>query len=356
MKKILAVLGLALLGAAAAFPAGTAVSLQNQEDSWFYFVVDPPDLAGLPPGSPLVTSRVAAFFAKESDQFPFTAVKPRAGLTLEALPEGTHFLVGFFADAGKSVFPVRVLTLQVDNRLGQRFYGVYSEPPLMTVPRDAGILAKFPAPEAETAAVPEQAEAAKTSGGQALSAAQAQGRPNQIASFAVGFTPAVFSREVNGDFSVLPISESHYWNREGTRISSLSGFRSGGSIVIDVALATRLSPEVSYFLYFFGARRAERDNRVTLEVKPLAEDGGPGAAALWTAGDPEPRPVGTVSVSGDSFRVAIENSDLPARLFAESGGNPSVDLTASYFDRSQATYEEFSYTTFSLADLPVLTR
>jgi hypothetical protein len=239
----------------------------------------------------------------------------------------------------------------------------------MTLPRGVGLLARFGAAEEQAAApavaaTPSPAKEQVTA--PASTAAEGQAPPGQqtpavtgpaeIASFTPRFSPEVFSREVRGDFSLHPIAESRFWNREGTRIASISGCRTADSIRIEITSATRFSPEVSYFLYFFGARTLGRENRVTLEVRPVTEGGGPGVAALWSAGEARPRPVGTVSVDGSICRIQVSTTELPAALLSDSGGNPTVDLTACYFDSPEGTYEEFSYTTFSLADLPALTR
>jgi hypothetical protein len=252
----------------------------------------------------------------------------------------------------------------------------------MTLPRGVGLLARFgaseepaakPTPEAAAATPPaeltppptaasvaEQAPAAESvpaaEQAPAVEQTPAPTGPAEIASFSPRFSPAVFSREVRGELSVRPIAESRYWNREGTRIASVSGSRAGTSIVIEITSATRFSPDVSYFLYFFGSRTLGRNNRVTLEVKPVTDGGGPGVAALWSEGSAKPTSVGAVSVEGSTCRIALATTDLPAGLLSDSGGNPSVDLTACYFDAADGTYEEFSYTTFSLADLPAVTR
>jgi hypothetical protein len=412
MKKALPVLLAALLGAAGLHAQGTSVTLQNQEESWFYFAIDLPELAGLPPNSPQLPSRVASFFAKPTEDFPFTALKPRASLSLEALPEGSHTLFGFFLIEGRNVFPVRTMTLQVDKRLGQRFYGIYSEPPLMMVPRGTGRLARFGPAEPQPAAAAAQAgtiaAAAQTAAGASTSAAAAAAQtspaevstlgadaaaaapeaekpsgqaaqpgtepaavqqaaaqppaqppqPLVIGAYPATFSPVVFSRESADGFSMHPISESRFWNREGTRLASVTGYRTGPVLTLTVASSTRFSPYVSYFLYLFADRTLARQNAVTVEIRPAPPAGAPAIAALWSAGVQKPAVVGRVTASEDAtaFSLVVEAGELPRKLFAGTSGSPSVDLTACYFDEATGVYEEFSYATFSLADLPDLTR
>ena len=45
---------------------------------------------------------------------------------------------------------------------------------------------------------------------------------------------------------------------------------------------------------------------------------------------------------------------FPADLAAPGAEVPTVDLTAGWFERASGTWEEFYYTTFSLADIPVI--
>jgi hypothetical protein len=177
----------------------------------------------------------------------------------------------------------------------------------------------------------------------------------ELATFTRSFTPIAFSQEADGVFSVHPIAESRYWNRDGTRITEVAGYRTDTGMVIDITSVTRFSPDVSYFLYFFSDRAPGRENRVTLEIKPVT-DGAGGLAVLWTEGKEAPTPVGTVTVKGNTCRLALGLDELPSYLMAMSGGSPTMDLTACYFDPTAREYEEFSYTTLALADFPDISR
>ena len=82
------------------FADGSVVTLQNQESSAFYYVVDAAALAGLSPGSPLLAARVADFFAAPGDDPAFASLAPNAQVKLTSLADGPHLLVGFFAVRG----------------------------------------------------------------------------------------------------------------------------------------------------------------------------------------------------------------------------------------------------------------
>ncbi len=395
---------LLLLSGLAVYGQTTSVVLQNQEDLWFYFVIDSPELSGLTPSSSSLESKLTDFFTKKTEDFPFTALPPKSSMTLEGLPTGSHFLVGFFVAEEKSEFPVRVLALTVDTRLAQRTYELYSEPALIQLPRGEGRLARFgslpavaeaesageaaaeaaqPTAEASPAAPAEEpaaeespaeeapaeeAPAEEASAEEALAQAPAQApaaetqapaaspvEPVKLATFAPAFAPMSFTREVAGAFSVHPISESRFWNRDGTRLAAIDGSRSDGSMVVDVVSASGFSSEVSYFFYLFPSRKEGKDNSYTLELKPVAS-ANEGVAVLWEAGNPTPVPLGKVSVSGETCRLSARLSDLPPDVVKALGTNPSADITACFFDPASKTYEEFYYATLSLAEVPDSTR
>ncbi|MGO9307981.1 MAG: hypothetical protein ACLQDL_03035, partial [Spirochaetia bacterium] len=88
MNKTLLLAAAAACSCALAFGQAPVVSLQNQEDSPFYYVVDPPELAGLTAGSPLLASRVAAYFSAGDAAPTFASVAPQAEARLTGLAEG----------------------------------------------------------------------------------------------------------------------------------------------------------------------------------------------------------------------------------------------------------------------------
>jgi hypothetical protein len=130
-------------GSTGAGPKSTVISLQNGENTSFYFVIDPAGLAGLAPSSAGLQDRVAAYFSTESADFAFMSLQPKGGIRIEGLPNGAHLLVGFFATEDRGSFPVRVIGLTVDSNMGERFYGIYSDPAYMNVERGKGRLSRF---------------------------------------------------------------------------------------------------------------------------------------------------------------------------------------------------------------------
>jgi hypothetical protein len=362
---------------------GTAVTLQNQEDSPFYFVVDPAELSGISASSPLLTSEVTRFFSKETPSFPFTAIQPNTGLTLEGLAEGTHLLVGFFAIEEMTEFPVRIVSLQVDKKLGRRVYELYSEPAFLNSVRGVGMLTAFgatpgpvaakpkeeaaiPAQTAVSAAVPETEKpaavpapvAAAPASVPIASAPQAKETTTtvpEIAAFPLSFNPTVFTREKESAFSVLPIEQSVYWNRNGTRIAVISGSLSYGTVNLELKSASGFAKDVSYFLYLFPARKPGQVNPYTIEIKPVIEGRSEGIALLWMIGHVEPYSFGTLKLEGPVLKITAVLSALPADFSSNLGAESSADVTSCYFDQGAKTYEEFFYTSFALSELALST-
>ncbi len=148
MRRMLCAAVLAAAVSSLVFAQGATVAIQNEEQSTFYYIVDPTDLAQVTPGSPLAATKVASFFAAAADQPQFTALAPGEQASLTGLSDGPHLLVGFFA-VDQDTFPVRLITLQADSSMGERFYAVYGSPALVEATRGVGRLAQFarrPAP------------------------------------------------------------------------------------------------------------------------------------------------------------------------------------------------------------------
>ena len=154
MRRMLCAAVLAAAVSSLGFAQGASVTIQNEEGSTFYYSVDPQELAQVTPGSPLAATRVAEFFAAQADQPQFTALAPGAQASLTGLSDGAHLLVGFFAVDNQDAFPVRLITLQADSSMGDRFYSIYGSPALVQATRGVGRLAQFAGSSA-----PEQAAA-----------------------------------------------------------------------------------------------------------------------------------------------------------------------------------------------------
>ncbi|MCX7030457.1 MAG: hypothetical protein NTU62_10105 [Spirochaetes bacterium] len=149
MKKKLIFLALAVLAIGASWADGSSVTVQNQEEWRFWYVLDPPGFTDELPGSARLASKAAAYLATEGAEFPFTVLEPGETMAFSGLAEGTHFLLGFFEDDSLEELPVRMISLQADSSMAVRHYDVYSLPELMMAVRGEGMLAQFaPAEEA----------------------------------------------------------------------------------------------------------------------------------------------------------------------------------------------------------------
>ena len=485
MKKTVCALAFAALAGFLAFGQSGVVSIQNQETSVFWYTVDPAELEGLSAGSPQLASKVAEFFAAQAGDPQFIALAPEAVTKLQGLSDGAHLLVGFFEVKDQDEFPVRVVSLQADSRMGERSYPLFSSPALINASRGIGRLAQFSkpaavtaeaavaetaAPPAETAAAaeapaaaPEAAEPAPAAEGAPVEAAAveagaapaeaavaetaappaetaaaaeapaavseaaepapaaegataeaaaveagaapaeaaavetaappaemaaaaeapaaaletapaAEGAPaeaaaveagaapaealpesiapalNTVALFSENYEPAYFTRENSSGFEVFPISDSQSWAQAGTRLTELLGSVSEGTLTLSITAPRGFSGNVSYFFYIFGTREPGKGNTLTLELQPYASGGG-GVCLLWRKGAAAPSLVGRVSMNDSYGELDIRADQVPADALAELGDDPTVDFTACAFDRTSGTYEEFYYTTFSVADL-----
>jgi hypothetical protein len=104
------------------------------------------------------------------------------------------------------------------------------------------------------------------------------------------------------------------------------------------------APSVSYFLYMFDTRDAGRENPLTLEIEPAARPDR-GACILWQKGS-TPRLLGTVKTSGSSVELDVGTDELASGALAAAGAEPTIDLTAGWYDKALGVWEEFYYTTF----------
>ncbi|HTO22541.1 MAG TPA: hypothetical protein VMQ10_08645 [Spirochaetia bacterium] len=390
MKRMLCA-AVAIFTCAFAFGQNAAVTLDNQEDSSFYYVVDPPSLSGVSPGSALMASKVSAFFSSSDAGPGFSSIDAGKEARIPGLASGSHLLVGFFAAPDTDDYPVRVMTIQADSSR-ERLYTLYAVPAQLVAHRGVGKLSTFQRTTATavasstggsgstTAAGTGQDGSATTSStsagsGQATgqstgqttgqttvqasgttavaagtsdsSAAAAAALPT-LAAFSGSYDPLVFTRETSSDFQVLPISDSRSWKQTGTRISSVQGSLDPGGFKVVVNVPDGFSPSVSYFLYFFDRRAAGTDNALTLEIEPVAR-GAKGACILWQKHD-APRLLGTVTTGPASVELDVSGADLSA--LAPAGASPTLDLTAGWYDKALGMWEEFYYATLTPAAAP----
>jgi hypothetical protein len=397
MKTMMCAAAAMLLMYGAAFAQSSTVTIQNQELSMFYYLVDPAELAGLTAGSPLLSSKVSDFFASPAAQPAFTLLAPEAEAKLEGLADGQHLLLGFFAVEQADEFPVRVVTITADSRVGERFYALFADPPQMNIARGTGRLAGFARPDAaasaaavQTAAVQAtsdaaaqtaaeqaasqastpttatqagadaaavQTAAAQTAAVQATSdtaapSAAARASLAQIAAFSRDYSPVVFTREQGGSFSVLPIGQSRSWQQSGTRIGSISAAMDSVGLRVSLAVPGGISEKVSYFFYVFSERSLGKENGLTFELEPRA-NGNRGACLLWEKGAPSPRLVGTVSTTSSEIGLDIPAFELPQALAGAAAGETTIDLTSGWYDKSIGAWEEFYFATLSAGQIPV---
>jgi hypothetical protein len=231
-----------------------------------------------------------------------------------------------------------VITLQADSRVGDRFYAIFASPAILSIAKDSRRLAGL----APTGG------AGNTEGQTGAEAAGLQ----SIASFSAGFTPAFFTREKKGDFTVLPISDSRAWALTGTRVEAISGSLDNGALKVSLSVAGGFAERVSYFLYVFGSRSPGKDNQFTLELQPRAE-GKRAACLLWQKGAAAPTLVGTMKTTDTTVELDTTTGQFPAAVLSGIGATATVDITAGWFDIGLGTWEEFYYTTFSIGDIAV---
>ena len=357
----------ALFSAALSFGQSPSVILQNEEDSPFYYVMDPAELSGLTAGSPLLASRVAGYFATPGSGPTFSRLAPQQDIRLADLAAGSHLLVGFFEVSDSDMFPVRVMAVQADPSVPDRFYSIFSATAQLTVRRGVGKLAAFGPPSgtsstatastgsggstpAASAAPPTgpatTAPAAAVEGTVAPATAPlpaAGGSLPTLASFSASYNPVVFTRETKNGFSVLPIAQARSWTQTGTRITAVQGLLDNAGLKLSLSVPGGFSPSVSYFLYVFDSRTAGQDNSLTLEIEPLAR-GDRGACILWQQGS-SPRLIGTVKTEAESVELDVSHDELASSPLASVGASATVDLTAGWYDRALGMWEEFYYTT-----------
>ena len=396
MRRTFLVVAFIAASCAIALAADASVIIQNEEASPFYYTVDPPDLAQLSAGSPLAATRVAEFFAEHSPEPQFTPLASGAQASLQDLSNGSHLLVGFFVVENQATFPVRVITLQVDNSIGERFYAVYGSPALVNATRGIGRLAAFAAPggpapgatplgetsagpAAVTAPVAPAATSGEQSGGsqsagvqaapsaaQAATAAEvptaaAQGAPGTLVSFSAGYNPVVFTREAQDSFSVLPIGSSRSWSLPATHINTLDARVEKGTLKLSLSTADGFSTDVSYFVYAFKNRSPGSSAIFTLEIRPRALQNR-GACLLWlprtgaqdaAAVSGTPSILGSLTVEGSTAALVVDLKTAPPAFLQILASATSFDVTSCRFDASTGVYEEFYFTTVALADIPV---
>jgi len=356
MKRLF--LSLILIAATAALAQSNTVVIRNAENTPFHYVLDPPELSAFDTSAGIFQNVLYDYFAEapaaEDDFAGFAELAAGQTLRFENLPEGKHLLVGFFVMPGQREFPVRVIGLQAGGGLDERTYRIFSEPSFIVARAGRGRIAAYPP-------VPPQAAARLREGETERGFFRFQ-IDNQyedweaiptFLSFPADHSLPSFTRErYGGKFEVLPISKSRRWPTGGSALNEIKVVENLQEVYLYLSTHSALSAELSVFLYFHNDRdlgRLGAENRFTLELAP-SRAAEPGLVVLWEK-DRKPVVVGKLA-SGSFFLEARIEKEL---LFDLLSARPEItffDLTTSFFDRREMTYEEFYIATVALADIP----
>jgi len=361
------------------------VVIQNAEEETFHYVLDPPELTAFETATSIFENVVYDYFAEApeaADDFAgFSELSPGQAVSLEGLAEGRHLLVGFFVVPGQMGFPVRVINLQAGGGLDERTYRIYSEPALITARAGRGRISEYaPIPPRVVAQSPAKTEAASRIAAPAAAAspaavsAAATARPTAEQGFfrfqidnryedwepipallsfpSDRFLPSFTREQYGGAFEVLPIGQSRHWGSKGTSINEIKVVNNLEAVYLYISTHSALSPETSVFLYFYSdqnLRRLGATNRFTLELVPAkAEE--PGLVVLWEK-ERKPVIVGTLA-SGSFFLEAKIDKNLLYDILVAKPEITFFDLTTSFFDRQELTYEEFYIASVSFGEIP----
>jgi len=391
----------------------TDVVLSNPEASDFHYVLDPPELAAFDPSSSVFPSVVYDYFAAPPNgAAPFEGLPAGSTRRLQGLAEGSHLLVGFFAEPGRREFPVRVIRLQAGGGMAERHYPIYGRPAFVNVRAGRGRLSEYPAiaprltepppssgkaptlssgesaspvfgRESSTlssgeSSTPSAGESPTLSSGESstLSAREAP-TPSAgesptlssgffrfridnryedwdaipvLAAFPTGYRPGSFTLERFGrELEVLPIGESRHWRDGGTALSEVKIVRDERALYLYLSTHQAIADNLSVFLYLHGPGGRARENRLTLELVPETARA-PGLVVLWEKGE-DPFVVGRLA-SGGFFLEAEVRNDVLLPYLEQVPDLSYFDLTTCYFDRSALTYEEFYFGSPRFAEIP----
>ncbi|HUX11564.1 MAG TPA: hypothetical protein VMW87_00975 [Spirochaetia bacterium] len=157
------------------------------------------------------------------------------------------------------------------------------------------------------------------------------------------FVPRRFVREEAGNRKDEPIDSSLYWKKGGTQIQYFKAVRSESYLYLLFSSASELSPGLSYMLYLFHDRTSG-PGKYTVEI-PV--DGQSGLVVLWQNGTRTPRVIGDFVHSTFFIEARIRLDQLPVDL-ATSGW--SIDLATLM--RDAGLIEEFYFSTLFVRDIP----
>jgi hypothetical protein len=376
MKRL--ILSAVLIMGAAALTLANTVVIRNDENAVFHYVLDPPELTAFDPSASIFQNVVYDYFsevpAAEDDFAGFAELDSGQSVRFENLSAGKHLLVGFFVMPGEREFPVRVITLQAGGELDERTYQIYSEPSFISARAGRGRIAAFPPiPPSAVASVREVSEAGDAGAVAGVQEPAATKVPpergffrfqidNQyedwesiptFLAFPADHTLPSFTREqYGGEFEVLPIGQSRHWRTGGSALNEIKVVDNLQDVYLYLSTHSALSADLSVFLYFHSDRNLRRlgaENQFTLELVPSrAEE--PGLVVLWEK-DRKPEVVGKLA-SGSFFLEARIEKELLFDLLSAKPEITFFDLTTSFFNRQELTYEEFYIASVRLAEIP----
>ncbi len=356
MKRLRLVVLAAALATAGAAAAPVSVVLYNPEAEYFYYLLDPPELAGFEPVSSVFASVLYDFFSEQEPLENLQKLPPRSIRRLSGLSEGYHLVVGFFARPGAESYPVRALKVQAGGGIAERFYTMYASSAAIEVRPGQGRLAGFapdPAMEGAAGEVRETGAQAVREVAPEPPLIRVDGKFEDwdlippLASFALDYPMVSFTREQYGSsLEPLPIAAAQHWHQGGTDLNELKAVRAPDALYLFVSSHSAISENLTVELYFFKDRTLGRSNSVTLELVPPSGTA-PGMPVLWRQGQ-KPRLAGELAASAFFMEARVEAKEVLAAM----GGEGSFDLTTVYFDRNELSYEEFYLGTYAVKDVP----
>jgi hypothetical protein len=124
MSKPLIVLVLTVIICGVAWADDVLVTVVNPEPYRFWYVLDPPELASVPPDSPDLINLAASYLTAEGEAFLFEPLEPGQEVVFAGLPPGLHYLFGVFESDLLDDLPVQLMAFEVDSESGDFGFSV----------------------------------------------------------------------------------------------------------------------------------------------------------------------------------------------------------------------------------------
>lgn len=322
----------------------STIAIENAEQFWLYYIIDPGYLRTYKYTDPNYAHYVLKFFAGSPGSVDFTPLSPGQVHYYNNLTMGEHVLVGFFVPDDKLVFPVKVINIIVDKETGERRYVVNNTTSNISVTTGTGLLTNF-VPDHVTNTqeiIREQAVDNDYTDWSSIPVA---------AAFSKNFNPVYFNQEVDGSMKTLPIESSLYWKFGGTQLENFKAVLDEFSCYFYFSTYRNIAEGLIIYMYLYKDREKVQNNLYTIEININGKDRS-GIVYLWEKGNPEPVKIGSCTSSGYYLEGRIELHFLPEQVRQELIAKYSFDLTTCYFNKDSRLYEEFFYTTIYFRDIP----